>query len=160
MKNRLTQLAGALMLCAVLGKYYAVPAIAQVRAAITQDRDQRARNYYQAVLSCSNVPSPCQIVFPAVPAGKRLVIEHVSTLTTLPTGATVADVELRGGNVFQFLPIFAAPGNFGGQVQYTTNDTVLAYYDVAQTPNVDVFSPTGSNFSVVASISGYTIDIP
>src|SRR5436309_16110327 len=136
MKNRLMQLAGALVHCAVIGKYYAVPAFAQVRAALVQDRDQKARNAYQAVLSCANVASPCAIVFPAVATGKRLVIEHVSTLTTMAAGASPADVELRGGSVFQFLPIVAAPANFGGQSQYTTNDAVLAYYDGGQTPNV------------------------
>jgi hypothetical protein len=162
MKNRMLQLAGALLLCAVIGKYYAVPAIAQVKGVLTltQDRDSRARNFYQAVLACQNVTNPCQIVFPAVPAGKRLIIEHVSTLSTMPAAGTLADVELRGAAVFQFLPVVAAPGNFGGQFQYTTNDVVLAAYEAGQQPNVDAFAATASPFTVLASISGYMIDLP
>jgi hypothetical protein len=155
-------LAAALALLAVLGKFYAKPLMAQVKAAIVQDRDSKARNIYQALNSCSNASNPCQITFAAVPAGKRLIIEQVSALVTLPTaaGSSLADVELRGGNVFQFLPLVAAPGNFGGQVQFTTNQTVLASYDAGQVPEVDTFVASASTFSVVASISGYMIDLP
>jgi hypothetical protein len=162
MKNRLWTLAGALALLAVLGKFYAVPLVAQVRAAIVQDRDSKARNIYQSVQNCFNVTNPCQVTFAAVPAGKRLIVEQVSALVTLPTAAagTIADIELRGASVFQFLPIVAAPGNFGGQVQYTTNQTVLAAYDAGQVPQVDTFVASGATFTVVASISGYMIDIP
>lgn len=162
MKNRLWTLAGALALLAVFGKFYAVPLVAQVRAAIVQDRDSKARNIYQSVQNCSNVTNPCQVTFAAVPAGKRLIVEQVSALVTLPTAAagTIADIELRGASVFQFLPIVAAPGNFGGQVQYTTNQTVLAAYDAGQVPQVDTFVASGATFTVVASISGYMIDIP
>jgi hypothetical protein len=162
MKNRLWTVAGALALLAVFGKFYAVPLVAQVRAAIVQDRDSKARNIYQSVQNCFNVTNPCQVTFAAVPAGKRLIVEQVSALVTLPTAAagTIADIELRGASVFQFLPIVAAPGNFGGQVQYTTNQTVLAAYDAGQVPQVDTFVASGATFTVVASISGYMIDIP
>ena len=162
MRNRLWTLAATLALLAVLGKFYAKPLIAQVKAAIVQDRDSKARNIYQALNSCSNVTNPCQIDFAAVPAGKRLIIEQVSAIVTLPpvAGNSLAGVELRGGNVFQFLPLVAAPGNFSGQVQYSTNQTVLASYDAGQVPQVDTFVASGSTFSVLASISGYMIDIP
>jgi hypothetical protein len=162
MRNRLWTLAGTLALLAVLGKFYAKPLMAQVKAAIVQDRDSKARNIYQAVNNCFNVPNPCQVTFAAVPAGKRLIIEQVSALVTLPTaaGSSLADVELRGASVFQFLPLVAAPGNFGGQVQYSTNQTVLASYDAGQVPEVDTFVASGSTFTVLASISGYMIDLP
>ena len=162
MRNRLWTLAATLALLAVLGKFYAKPLIAQVKAAIVQDRDSKARNIYQALNNCSNVSNPCQINFAAVPAGKRLIIEQVSAIVTLPpvAGNSLAGVELRGGNVFQFLPLVAAPGNFGGQVQYSTNQTVLASYDAGQVPQVDAFVASTSTFSVLASISGYMIDIP
>src|SRR5579872_1786447 len=164
MKNRLW-FAGALVLLAVLGKFYAVPLAAQVRAAIVQDRDSKARNVYQGVESCFTVSNPCVIPFNTVPAGKRLIVEQVSALATLPTAAAgaIADIELRGANgsgVFQFLPVVPSIGNFGGQAQYTTNQTVLASYDAGQTPNVDTFVASGSTFTVLASISGYMIDIP
>jgi hypothetical protein len=165
MKNRLLTLAGALALLAVLGSYYAKPLLAQVRAALVQDRDSPARNVYQVLNSCFNVTNPCVIAFSAVPAGKRLIIQQVSVLVTLPSTSAgdIADVELRGSGgstVFQFLPVVASIGNFGGQAQYTSNQTVLASYDAGQVPNVDVFVASNDGFSVVASISGFMIDIP
>lgn len=152
-----------LALMAVLGRFYAAPLIAQVRAAIVQDRDSVARNFYQEVESCFNVPNPCVIPFATVPAGKRLIVKQVSTLVTLPAPGTLADVELRGANgsgVFQFIPIVAAPGNFGGQFQYTAHAEVLASFEAGQTPNVDIFVASNANFTGLASISGYMIDIP
>jgi hypothetical protein len=162
MKNRLLTFAGALVLLAVLGGYYAKPLLATV-AALVQDRDSKGRNVYQEVESCFNVTNPCQIAFATVPAGKRLIIEQVSALVTLPEANTVADVELRGAGgsgVFQFLPVVASIGNFGGQFQYTTNQTVLASFDAGQVPNVDAFVASNSPFTMLASISGFMIDIP
>ena len=164
MKNRLLTFAGALVLLAVLGGYYAKPLLATV-AALVQDRDSKGRNVYQEVESCFNVTNPCQIAFATVPAGKRLIIEQVSALVTLPAAAegTIADIELRGSGgsgVFQFLPVVASIGNFGGQFQYTTNQTVLASYDAGQVPNVDAFVASNSPFTMLASISGFMIDIP
>ena len=162
MKNMLLTFAGALVLLAVLGGYYAKPLLATV-AALVQDRDSKGRNVYQEVESCFNVTNPCQIAFATVPAGKRLIIEQVSALVTLPEANTVADVELRGAGgsgVFQFLPVVASIGNFGGQFQYTTNQTVLASFDAGQVPNVDAFVASNSPFTMLASISGFMIDIP
>jgi hypothetical protein len=163
MKNRLLMFAGVLAMVAVLGKFYAIPLYAQAKAALVQDRDSPGRNFYQEVESCYLVTSPCVIAFATVPAGERLIIQQVSTLSTMPTATGPADVELRGASgsgVFQFIPVVAAPFNFGGEFQFTAHAPVLASYDVGQVPNVDVFSPTGSSFTVVASISGYTVAIP
>jgi hypothetical protein len=154
------QIAGTLALLAVVGKFYAAPALAQVRAAIVQDRDQRGRNFYQSTSNCQNVTSPCVIAFQAVPAGKRLIIEHVSALGKMSAANTLAEVELRGGLVFQFLALTAAPANYPGQFSYIADAQVLAAYDVGQVPSVDMFSTSGSLFTGVASISGYMIDIP
>ena len=162
MKNRLFALAGILAFLAVIGKYYAVPAIAQVRAAIVQDRDSQARNFYQAVVSNGPCTGTCVVSFPVVPAGKRLIVQQVSTLVTFSSAGAgaPADIELRGGSVFQFLPITPAPANFGSQTQYLAHAGVLAAYDSGQNPTVDAFVPSASAYSTLASISGYMIDIP
>jgi hypothetical protein len=47
MKNRFMQIAGVLALMAVLGKFYAVPLIAQVRAAVVKNIDEKGRIPYQ-----------------------------------------------------------------------------------------------------------------
>jgi len=165
MRTKTLQLAGVLALLAVIGKYYAVPAYAQVRAALIQDRDSEARNFYQQYNSSGGCTGTCIVEFPAVPAGKRLIVKQVSAIITFTvSGATPpADVELRdhtGGLLFQFLPIVAAPANFGAQTQFSVHSGVLASYDAGQIPAVDAFTPSGQTYSLLAQISGYTIDIP
>jgi hypothetical protein len=79
MKNKLLTFAGALALLATLGHFYAKPLLAQVRAALVQNVDDPGRIPYQGVRACffqSN--NFCTVNFPPVPAGKRLVITHVS----------------------------------------------------------------------------------
>ena len=160
MKNRLLTLAGALALLAVLGKFYAVPLMAQVRAALVQDRDSKARNFYQAISTCQGTSGTCQIFFAAVPAGKRLIVEHVSVLLPMPAAGTISGLELRGGSTFQFLPISANPGNYSTQFSYVANEAVLAGYDTGQAPNVNAYSTSAAAYSGEAMVSGYTIDLP
>ncbi len=76
MKNRLLTLAGALALVAVLGKFYAQPVMAQVRAALVQDVDQPARAPFQAVVPV-NINNFTNTLVP-IPTGKRLVVDFVS----------------------------------------------------------------------------------
>lgn len=160
MKTRAWQIAGVLALVGVLGKFYAPPLMAQVRAALVQDRDAVGRNLYQAVLSCNNTNNPCVITFPAVPAGKRLIITQVSAIARMAEATSMVSIQLRGGSVFQFVPVVATPNNFGGEFEYVANGTVLAGYEATETPNIDAFAATSNPFTVLASISGYMIDIP
>jgi hypothetical protein len=160
MKTRVWQIAGVPTLAGVLGKFYAPPLMAQVRAALVQDRAAEGRNLYQAVNRCNHSPDPCVITFPAVPAGKRLIVKQVSALASMAEANSLVSIQLRGASVFQFLPLVASPGNFTNQFDYTASGSVLASYDASQAPNVDAFAATGNPFTVVASISGYMIDIP
>jgi hypothetical protein len=127
-----------------------------------QDRDSQARNFYQNVVSNSCTGTPCVVAFPAVPAGKRLIVQQVSAVVAFNSAGAGAPVqiELRGANVFQFLPITPAPANFPGETQYLAHAGVLAAYDSGQNPDVDVFVPNNSSYTALASISGYMIDIP
>src|SRR5258706_15121720 len=82
MKNRILTLAGILALVAVLGKFYAVPAIAQaVRAAVVKNIDEPGRSPFQQEAffsgSCPNITA-CSVNYAPVPANKRLVITNVS----------------------------------------------------------------------------------
>jgi hypothetical protein len=126
----------------------------------TADRDAIGRNLYQSVNNCNNVTNSCVISFPAVPAGKRLVITHVSALAVMPSASSLVVIELRGANVFQFLPAVPSQGNFSGEFDFIANQEVLAAYDAGQSPNVDAFAAVASPFTVEASISGYMIDVP
>src|SRR6185312_12440234 len=50
MKNKLFTVAGALLLLAIVGKFYAKPVWAQVRATFIQDVDQPARAPFQPIV--------------------------------------------------------------------------------------------------------------
>jgi hypothetical protein len=160
MKFRMLQFAGVLAVLAVVGKFYAVPAIAQVRAALTQDRDQRGRNIYQSQGVCFQVKNPCQITFPAVPVGQRLIIEHASTINIMQSATALNGVQLRNGFVYQFLLPTAAPGNYPGEFYFVSNDNVLLSYDAGQIPLAVVFATTSATFTSEVAISGYMITIP
>jgi hypothetical protein len=130
-----------------------------------QDVDNPAQNFYQSVNSTSGCSGTCVVTFAAVPAGKRLIIQQVSSLVTIgvSAGTPPADVELRGqggSNVFQFIPIVPAPANYGAQTQFTAHAGVLASYDSGQIPTVDAFIPSGQTYELLASISGYMVNIP
>src|SRR5215813_9628278 len=88
MKNRLITLAAALGLIAVIGRYYALPVVAQtIRAALLANVDEEGRVPYRAsiFLSCTNVD--CIGQFPIVPTGKRLVVKHVFAQPSLTSSA-------------------------------------------------------------------------
>jgi hypothetical protein len=86
MKQKLLTMVGVLALLAVLGKYYAQPVFAQVRAALVSDVDNPARGFIQfsrfvGPPSGTNVHEWTQDLQYAVPAGKRLVIDNISAVS-------------------------------------------------------------------------------
>jgi len=69
MTTRLLKLGGLLAMLAILGKFYAVPAIAQAaRAALVQDRDNPARAAFSVLAPVDPIAGAAS---PAVPAGQR-----------------------------------------------------------------------------------------
>jgi hypothetical protein len=75
MKNTSLSLAGVLALAAILGKFYALPALAQAtRAALVQDRDNPARSAFTVKVP---VDGNLNAAFPTVPAGKRMVLTNM-----------------------------------------------------------------------------------
>lgn len=87
-----------------LGKVFERPLLAQIRAALTQNIDEPGRNPYQEsyfsyLNDCAAASKFCNFNFSVVPAGKRLVITHVS-----------AYVDIQNGQ----LPNCNIQSNFGG----------------------------------------------
>jgi len=160
MKSRSLQIAGVLALLAVVGKFCAVPALAQVRAAIVQDRDQEGRNICQYYSTCTSSQGTCTITYPAVPAGEQLILKHVSLITELPVATTLNVIQLRGGGTYQFLHSGLVPANYSAQYSFVTNEDVLESYSAGQIPAIDAFSTSGAAFTMLATISGYMIQIP
>lgn len=97
----------------------------------------------------------CQIAFPAVPAGKRLVVTHVSATYSMTTGAVEAIVSL-GKNLFDTMDL-PAPVNVGGN-RYVASSPVTFYFEPGDTPYVFI---TGSsvitNNTGHASVIGYLV---
>ena len=91
---------------------------------INQDRDSQARNFYQFEQSCSG--SPCSLFYPAVPTGKRLIIQHVS-VTVVASAADVSSIRMSGSGTSQFLPVVLAPNSFSGQFDYLANEWISLY---------------------------------
>src|SRR5215475_13967952 len=81
MNNKLLIGATALVLLGTLGHFGARPLLAQIRAALVKNIDEQGRTPYQSSQSC-NTPgnTVCSADLTPVPAGKRLVIQHVSGL--------------------------------------------------------------------------------
>ena len=161
MKSRLLTFAGALALLVVLGKFYAVPVMAQVRAALVKNIDERGRIPYmqQVFLNCV-VGSPfCDLHYPAVPTGKRLVIEHVSANIGTNPGAGVNATFLiaPGGGGSDF----SLPGHTMGSPQVIgVNEPVLAYFEAGESPLYRVVFNSSSDFGpMTAVISGYMVDL-
>lgn len=163
MKNKLLTLAGVLVLLAVLGKFYAGPAIAQtVRAALVQDRDNPARQAFSVTQTVEPMGGAASYgYFPAVPAGKRRLINAVyvsifgsgSSCSVLVGTATPA-----AGNTFEVI-IPALPVPPDGSL--TTGSL---------TPAQIVLDPGDSGYlkatcglpigPLFFTLTGYDIDVP
>jgi len=160
MRTRLLQLAGGLALVAVLGKFYAVPLIAQVRAAAVKNIDEKGRVPYQntELGTCqSGTNTFCNVTFPAFPAGKRLVIEHVSALVNVFSAGVSAERAVLTTN---------SPGNYmslqADAYGATLNQQVLLYEDAGFTPpilTVHLKGVSNGSDAVLATISGYLVDL-
>lgn len=90
MARRLWSVAAFLAILAILGKFYAKPVLAEVRAALTQNIDEPGRNRF-ALLQGGTTEG----VF-TVPATQRYVLESVSFDCYIPASSTLLDVSLGG----------------------------------------------------------------
>ena len=89
----------------------------------------------------------CQIAFPAVPAGKRLVVTHASATYSLNAGATEAIVEI-GNGLFSTMDLPAPVGV--GFNRYVASSPVTYYFEQGETPYIFI---TGG--SVITSNTGH-----
>ena len=89
----------------------------------------------------------CQIAFPVVPAGKRLVVTHASGTYSMNAGATQAIVSI-GTNIGNTLDL-PAPINVGSD-RYVASSPVTYYFEAGETPIIFI---TGG--SVITSNTGH-----
>ncbi|HEV3201928.1 MAG TPA: hypothetical protein VGZ73_28720 [Bryobacteraceae bacterium] len=164
MKHKLLTFAGALALLAVIGKFYALPAIAQtVRATLVKNIDERGRIPYQASVGCTGLATCTAFVNP-VPANSRLVIEHIGVQGQVFSGVQIAYTALgaSSGESNQLLSyddvgaIFQ--GSFPGVDLYVISQPVLVYFEAGQIPGVQ-FAAGSDNVKIAGVISGYLVDL-
>jgi hypothetical protein len=147
---------------------YAPQLSAQVRAAVVKNVDEPGRSPYQAVqTSFNNCGVYGWAYFPAVPAGKRLVVTHASgqfqlttssivraRLLSVPSTAT-SSCAVISGVPFALLP----PIDFSSLIASFAGPTQF-YVEEGAIPAIFVQSPFDLSAGKVAdfSIQGYLID--
>jgi hypothetical protein len=139
-------------------------ASAQIRPAYTKNVDEPGRTPYQT----SNIFSPsscsfnsvlyfCPLPLPTVPAGKRLIIEHVSIFVALNAGVPDS-LRLQNSfnnNIFWVQPTFTQRALT--PTHFFLDRQVLAYYEPGDTPKL-LLAATGSLAAAEATVHGYLID--
>jgi hypothetical protein len=166
MKSKLLTVAGALALMAVLGKFYAVPAIAQaVRAALVQDRDNPARQPFSAIVPGVNGISST----PAVAAGTRLIVNNIYFNLQAGTGLSCGvEVNAPGHHSFYNLDPRPASLSISGEMYSAAQSFQIALDpgQIIQASLTCAGPDTGSGgsspkiSSTEVSFTGYSIGIP
>lgn len=161
MRNKFIMSAVALALVGVLGHFGAKPLMAQIRAALVRNIDEPGRSPYQVRAVGVSSNTSCQVSFPPVPAGKRLVVDTLNVLADIPVATN------RG--LGQFSP-GAALGTLGATFDFTfahagatywvANLNARAYAESGTTSVITVLVDIGKSCTLVnATLSGYLIDL-
>ena len=157
MKRRLSGMAGALAALAVAGGLLAAPAQAQTpNPAPVKNVDEKGRSPYMEnqTLVC-NQGLVCELSFPPVPAGKRLVVQHVNAGIGIPTGGVRLTALATQGNTQFLLPA----RSISESTLLIVNEPVLGYFESGQAPIFRVVLTATADVAFVSStISGYLID--
>jgi hypothetical protein len=123
--------------------------------------DDPGRIPYQSTLLATCSGTTCNFTFGAVPAGHRLVIQHVSTSISY-TDSTTSGVY----GVLEVAPGSLALTNFGLPIAAKASlfdQPVQVYYDAGQAPEVHLFIIGSGTFlsaanSQYAVMTGYELD--
>ena len=129
----------------------------------TQDRDSKARNYYQTYnLNCGYAVGICSADLAAVPAGKRLIIDHVSGVADMSGANDLYRISLWAKNqwasaYFEFGSARMTPNNM---FEHAFNAGIFAAFNEGETPQLVLQSSGPGGFAWQAVVSGYLIDVP
>jgi hypothetical protein len=138
---------------------------AQIRPVYTKNLDEKGRAPYQIeqlfiVSSCTfnGILYFCDHTMPAVPAGKRLVIEHITMFAALAGGVPDSVRFMHPvffSTVFWIQPTFTTRAISG--THFFLDRPTNVYYEAGQTPILRL-QTTGQPQSVEFTIHGYLID--
>ena len=99
----------------------------------------------------------CRLDLPAVPAGKRLIVEHLSMFVAVNNGSpdSVRFLNSLGGDAFWVQPTFTP--RVGNANHSFLDRSVLVYYEPGDTPQV-LLALTAPLSSAEITVHGYLID--
>jgi hypothetical protein len=121
--------------------------------------DERGRNPYFVSLHCESQNSNgCGASAPAVPAGKRLVIEQVNATIQVRSPGVIQGFDVLVGNSFRGYMPGQLVWNDGVLTNFAINETVLIFAEAGQTPQIQ-FSSTEIGVNATGRLSGYLVDL-
>jgi hypothetical protein len=139
-------------------------AMAQVRAALVRNVDTPALQPFQATLGINFAFINEQRLVTTVPAGKRLVIDHISYNATMPVGTQLIFGALRTGEfgtLRQFFEIH--PPHISASASFILHDgsgPARVYFEAGEEVWVSTSTSSGAaNRSMTVVISGYFITV-
>ena len=100
----------------------------------------------EANSGCTTFFCDSRFTFPAVPANKRLVIQHVSANLRLFSGGVASQAYLGPGTPpgsFGHMPPLTLQDSFAGRDDWITSQQVTFYVEPLQQPTIDVFGDGG-----------------
>jgi hypothetical protein len=131
--------------------------------ALTSSVDDPGRIAYQTIQFQQNCLNQCNLRFPAVPSGHRLVIQHVSgfmSMNGLPKSVTVSlakDGVSNSGTSTFFATV--AGNSFSPQSFISAFDQPTQYYiDAAGTPTIIANADNSSITNSQVTLTGYLLD--
>jgi hypothetical protein len=166
--------AGLVVVAALAGLLSGARAFAQsaIKAVWVKVVDEPGRTPYQVAASfagnnstgdpagfCQQPPAPpaCFLTFPPVPAGKRLVVEHIAGQVRVDAPSFANFLAFRvapgsGPNIVFHLPLVLLPGVIGSTYSYGISAPVKYYVEPLNSPSIQV-TGSGNPGSVVFGAS-------
>ena len=117
---------------------------------------QETIHFNQSATTCTQFV--CEADFPAVPAGKRLVVTFVSATYGLSPGGTLASVELGINGSFSE-PSILLPAQRTGFDTYLASGPVTFYVDAGDEPTLELQGQfvQPASLTATASVVGYLV---
>jgi hypothetical protein len=138
----------------------AIIATPSERALADVDSGRIAYQSHIELLTCGNNPN-CTATFPNVPAGHRLVVQHVSGQANFANTPPQNFVEVDVGNPnVESSGTHAKAAFFGPLIGINVtifNEPVLVYFDAGATPTVSIHTGVTINDFAV-TLAGYLLD--
>jgi len=127
---------------------------------IVKNLDERGRNpYFQRVHCESPTSNGCSGDTPPIPAGRRLVLEHVNASAQVLNGGTIQSLSLfiNGVAVADLQPLLIS--NSSGTANYVANDPTLLYVEAGDVITLAASSFSVTNINASVRLSGYLVDL-